>query len=493
MNQKEQFINFLRGKSPEKSGKPSAYAKAMEVIEDVLFAPSFAESTSIWEFVNISNIDGLYNYVIEQQNADKSVFETYEPQSYWKKGFCSAALKEYKLFLQNQDQIYDYSSKNKPSDNTTFNILEFEKALTKSNLITSSLIPYRFLSALLTKPFVILTGLAGSGKTKLAEALSLWLSEDESQYCMVSVGADWTNRDPLLGYPNALEQGEYVQPDTGVLDLLLKAVQKENQDRPYFLILDEMNMSHVERYFADFLSAMETVDRIIALHPDTDIWKNCPVPATVKLPPNLFIIGTVNIDETTYMFSPKVLDRASVIEFRVSEEHMSNFFKNPNDLDFNSLRSGGASMGANFVTMAKAPKQIPDDLNQYLMPFFKKLQEAGAEFGYRTAVEISRFIAVYENLPAGNHEIGGDHSGSPINRNAIVDAAIMQKLLPKVHGSRNKIEKILKDLARVCLVDNPKEPFASDPGDIKYPLSYDKLQRMYKRVVNDGFTSYAEA
>ena len=97
MNQKEQFINFLRGKSPEKSGKPSAYAKAMEVIEDVLFAPSFAESTSIWEFVNISNIDGLYNYVIEQQNANKSVYEPYEPQSYWKKGICSAAKNEYKL------------------------------------------------------------------------------------------------------------------------------------------------------------------------------------------------------------------------------------------------------------------------------------------------------------------------------------------------------------------------------------------------------------
>jgi len=56
-----------------------------------------------------------------------------------------------------------------------------------------------------------------------------------------------------------------------------------------------------------------------------------------------------------------------------------------------------------------------------------------------------------------------------------------------------EIEKILKDLARVCLVDSPKEPFASAPRDIKYPLSYDKLQRMYKRVVNDGFTSYAEA
>ncbi len=142
----------------------------------------------------------------------------------------------------------------------------------------------------------------------------------------MAVGSDWTNREPLLGFPNALDEGKYVKPDSGVLDLILKAVK--DPDRPYFLILDEMNMSHVERYFADFLSAMESTDRSISLRPDTvgTAWENCDVPAKITLPENLFIIGTVNIDETTYMFSPKVLDRANVIEFRVSDDEMESYF-----------------------------------------------------------------------------------------------------------------------------------------------------------------------
>lgn len=384
----------------------------------------------------------------------------------------------------------------KPINNNqpnNFKLDLFQQFLSNANLILPPTVPIRFLAALLTKPFVILTGLAGSGKTKVAEALSLWLSENERQYCMVSVGADWTNRDPLLGYPNALEQGKYVQPDNGVLDLILEAIKIENKNRPYFLILDEMNMSHVERYFADFLSAMESVDHTIALHPDTAPWKDSRVPATVKLPQNLFIIGTVNIDETTYMFSPKVLDRASVIEFRVTENEMINFFKSPKDLDFDKLRGGGAAMAEDFVAKAKAPKQIPDNLTEYFMPFFIKLQRAGAEFGYRSAVEISRFVAACEEIFFEQHDAEGNSSQILMDRNAIVDAAIMQKLLPKVHGSRNKIENILKDLAKLCLDDGTQEPFTTGQDGIKYPLSYEKLQRMYTRVINDGFTSYAEA
>ena len=144
--------------------------------------------------------------------------------------------------------------------------------------------------------------------------------------CIVPVGADWTNREALLGYPNALNEGEYVLPENGVLNLLIEANKPENQDKPYFLILDEMNLSHVERYFADFLSVMESQEHI-PLHPETEMWKGCRVPGKVSLPPNLFIVGTVNIDETTYMFSPKVLDRANVIEFRVTRGGNGAFLK----------------------------------------------------------------------------------------------------------------------------------------------------------------------
>ena len=168
----------------------------------------------------------------------------------------------------------------------------------------------RYIASLATKPFVLLSGLSGSGKTKLAQAFAQWICESEEQYTLIPVGADWTNREPLLGYPNALKDNEYVKPDNDALHLLLNA--KKDETRPYFLILDEMNLSHVERYFADFLSTMESKNTIPLHKIDNEINN---IPKTIKLPPNLFIVGTVNIDETTYMFSPKVLDRANTIEF----------------------------------------------------------------------------------------------------------------------------------------------------------------------------------
>ena len=139
------------------------------------------------------------------------------------------------------------------------------------------------------------------------------------------MGADWTNREPLLGYPNALNPEEYVKPDNGVLDLIIRA--NENQELPHFLILDEMNLSHVERYFADFLSVMES-KADIPLHAGDTIENDVrKAGSSVKS----FIIGTVNIDETTNMFSPKVLDRANTIEFRVTEDEMDISCKTSKD------------------------------------------------------------------------------------------------------------------------------------------------------------------
>lgn len=160
----------------------------------------------------------------------------------------------------------------------------------------------RFAISLLTKPFVILSGLSGSGKTRLALSFVKWICEEAGQYKVVPVGADWTNREPLLGYPDALNKEGYVCPENNVLELIGRAVA--HPEKPYFLILDEMNLSHVERYFADFLSAMESGEPIL-LHEGG--WKcsdSLPhIGGQVLLPPNFFIIGTINVDETTYMFS----------------------------------------------------------------------------------------------------------------------------------------------------------------------------------------------
>lgn len=358
----------------------------------------------------------------------------------------------------------------------------------------------RFIASLCTKPFVICSGLSGSGKTKLAQAFAQWISFDEFQYLIVPVGADWTNREPLLGYPNALNKEEYVSPENGVLDLMIRAKQNiENQDeptKPYFLILDEMNLSHVERYFADFLSTMESGDAIplhkIQPEPTKDL---ITVPQTLKLPKNLFIIGTVNIDETTYMFSPKVLDRANTIEFRLTEKDLADFIASDIKLDMDLLKAQGANMSDGFMAMAlketvKNLKPTEADLKL----FFSELKKSGAEFGYRTASEIGRLMYMLEELGES-----GDN---------LLDIAIMQKLLPKLHGSRNKLTKVLPILGGFCLTDNSKikedylDKFVSNSltevelkadTNIKFKISFEKICRMYKNAVENGFASYAEA
>ncbi|CAM4231979.1 McrB family protein [Gillisia limnaea] len=346
----------------------------------------------------------------------------------------------------------------------------------------------RFVSSLCTKPFVILTGLSGSGKTKLAQAFANWICQKENQFCIVPVGADWTNREPLLGYSNAIEKDEYVKPENGILDLLIEA--KDNSHKPFFIILDEMNLSHVERYFADFLSIMETGEDIVLFK---DLEKKNGVPAHVTWPNNVFIVGTVNIDETTYMFSPKVLDRANTIEFRITAEEMADFLDSNGKPDLSILKGKGVKMASDFLEISSNKKyeKPVDSVNTVLLNFFKELKKTGAEFGYRSATEIHHLLY---NLSVINKHIEDDEK---------IDIAIMQKLLPKLHGSRRKLVPILTTLGQFCLTSHneriEKEVFLStdftfkDKEVVKYPLSLEKLSRMYNGVIENGFASYAEA
>jgi 5-methylcytosine-specific restriction protein B len=366
-----------------------------------------------------------------------------------------------------------------------FDLKIFEEACKHSGLKYKSELITRYISSLTTKPFVLLSGLSGSGKTKLAQVFAQWISQDKTQYGIVPVGADWTNREPLLGYVNAIENEKYIEPENGALRLILNA--NDNPKKPYFLILDEMNLSHVERYFADFLSVMESKDDF-KLHDDLDNEKS-GVPNTLSWPTNLFVVGTVNIDETTYMFSPKVLDRANVIEFRVQENEIEQFLEEAKDIT--SIAGLGSNMGESFVKLVeeKANRDNLKNLNSELVSFFKELQSLGAEFGYRTAFEIQTLFSKIDL-------VNPDYIDREDEK---IDIAIMQKLLPKLHGSRRKLIKTLELLAQKCLIEEVDRVF-NERGDsliskenIKYNLSFEKLARMYKNVIDNGFTSYAEA
>lgn len=426
--------------------------------------PVFIENGKYYHFTTQWNGEG--NYSLSYSNL-KIFFEKEFP--------------EYRI--KRKDGFY-YLIKIETIPNVEFLFDDFLVSLEYTGLSYSNKLITRFTASVLTKPFVILTGLSGSGKTKLALAFVQWICQDESQYRIIPVGADWTNREPLLGYPNALKPEEYVKPESGVLDLIIQA--NNQPELPHFLILDEMNLSHVERYFADFLSVMESKEEI-PLH-SNDVENG--VPFKLKIPYNLFIIGTVNIDETTNMFSPKVLDRANTIEFRVTQDEMKNFLENIQDLKMDALTGKGAGMAKSFLAMAAKKDFAADEtINAALVQFFGELKKTGAEFGYRSATEILRLIFQLTELD------------DKLTKEEKIDIAIIQKLLPKLHGSRRKLCPVLETLGSFCITEEvkivkdvfEKYDFNFNNANVLYPLSLEKISRMYRNAIDNGFASFAEA
>lgn len=487
------FKNFMRRKG-KKEATIRSYCSSVKSRHVVSIIKSVSSKHSIYDVLSVTEANDIASRV-RALPVDKTGHAAF-----------SSPIKMYKSFLEwleeddteasemssgegsKESSSGEDHSGGSSSSMSSVDILSVIDGIKKSGLLYSDDLISRFVISLLTKPFVILSGLSGSGKTQLAIAFAKAMSEKEEQICIVPVGADWTNREPLLGYPNALEEGKYVLPDSGVLQLLMKAAGDE--ERPYFLILDEMNLSYVERYFADFLSAMESHEEIPlwnekskAASEETETESGEKISSKVKLPSNLFIIGTINVDETTYMFSPKVLDRANVIEFKIDEKEMSSYLDAAVNVDVESISGSLSGMALNFVELAKNPVATGFvDSKDILLDFFKKLKSVNAEFGFRSAKEIGRFVALSRML------------GTLADEKA-VDAAIVQKLLPKLHGSRKKLTPVLSELWRICLpeADVTIDKAKAVPETIKYPLSADKILRMYRGATDNGFTSFAEA
>lgn len=294
--------------------------------------------------------------------------------------------------------------------------------------------------ALKTKPFVILTGLSGTGKTKLtrlyADAVyNIPQGQDNPYYAIVAVQPDWTDRRGLLGYYNPLTRTYEATP---FLRFLLKAATDPEQN--YYVCLDEMNLARVEYYFADFLSALESGEAVvlhgyagqcIATHaregippllPETEELREAGyerngvlyVPAAIYIPKNLFISGTVNVDETTHAFSDKVLDRANSIEFdRVDLEAYAERYKKrfPN-------RAG-----------------LVDEVMPLLRQVHQLLQPCYLHFGYRTLEEVLAYLWNYRT----------QFENEPLTE--ALDNQFMQKILPKLRGDdriRDTLEKLLE-------------------------------------------------
>ena len=328
----------------------------------------------------------------------------------------------------------------------------------------------RYIRSLMAKPFVILTGNSGTGKTRIAKQFAEYLERDlgsgQKNWVLVPVGADWTDNTKILGFYNPLaNDGKGKYEKTSILNLIELANMPENRNIPFFIILDEMNLSHVERYFADFLSHMETPDLKFVLDGYQGV---------VKYPQNLFVVGTVNIDETTYMFSPKVLDRANVIEFKPDENSVLDLFITPADNE--AIRPACDGTAEEFEQLAVKIRSGYSGLNEEMLSEVKDLfksvyeivEKSGYEFAYRTVREIRQYLSAA-------YELAEDKENFDLF--AVIDEQLIQKVLPKIHGNKKEIGELLEELGTLCVANN-------------LSLSNEKIEKMKGKLAQIQYASF---
>ena len=347
-----------------------------------------------------------------------------------------------------------------------------------------------FYLSLKTKPFIILAGISGTGKTQLPRLFAEAIGMSKDQVIQIPVRPDWTDASDLIGYTSL--QGNFISKP--LTEAIIKA--KEDITKPHFFILDEMNLARVEHYFADFLSVIETRFRTKTNEVKTDFLlsknqikeaNNAYLYDAIYWPENLYLIGTVNMDETTYPFSRKVLDRANSIEMNTVELDWIDKQKQKVDklTDFTNANLKSEYIGS--VELTTADKQQVEEALEMLKKINKILEIANLQFAYRVRDEIIFYV-----LYAKKEQL--------LKQEKAIDFQIMQKILPRVHGSSNRIQKVIISLLNLLT----NEDVATSYPDLEYlekkkksiikksnyPKSTEKLIFMLERFDEDRFTSF---
>lgn len=346
--------------------------------------------------------------------------------------------------------------------------------------------------SLKSKPFVILAGTSGTGKTRLVRlfAEAIGATVENGRYKLVSVRPDWSDSSDLFGHVNL--NGKFISG--AIIDFVKDA--QEHPDTPYFLCLDEMNLARVEYYLSDILSVIETrelkdgrvvTDPLISENAygiDEEAAKKY---GTLIIPENLYIVGTVNMDETTFPFSRKVLDRANTIEFSTVD------FLSAPAIPLNEVQPmnlGNDFMKADYVFFCQCASEetYVNELCVELQEINKVLEKANAHVGYRVRDEITFYM-----LNNKNAEL--------LDRNEAFDNEIMQKILPRIQGSSVAVKNMLCELFKLCAGEYESYQTESDDisskmfkaaqkAECKYRKSAEKIAFMVRRFEEDGFTAY---
>jgi len=361
-----------------------------------------------------------------------------------------------------------------------------------------------FVVGLCAKPFAVLSGVSGTGKTALALSFARFMTEGlegggEAHVAVVPVRPDWLDSRGVLGYLNAL-RGDGAYEDTAALRVTLHAIA--HPDAPHFLLLDEMNLARVEHYLAEVLSAMES-GAPIPLHgraapvPTTDGARR--VPSAITLPPNLFVVGTVNLDEAAHALSAKVFDRAWVWDFPpapptalLREWLAERRVVAPANAD--ERRALVESPGDDDPVRAVVLAMGRDGAGERLDRIFEAMALGPRPFGFRVAAEALRFVYLCEREGVDT---------PPAWR---LDRAVLGKVLPRLTGARRELEPVLRALLAACEGDGsvPYEirrrpahegvaeaPDVADPAAPPLPECVRRLREMLDRLERDGYASFS--
>ena len=350
--------------------------------------------------------------------------------------------------------------------------------------------------SLRSKPFVILAGISGTGKSQIVK---LFADAINAKYKLIPIRPDWTDSSDIFGHLN-LQGTQFI--NDSVIKFILEA--NRNLNKPYFLCLDEMNLARVEYYFADFLSIIETrhwdnqhqhivsdplvqdiFDQYKSVHPEEDA-------TSIYISDNFYVIGTVNMDESTFPFSKKVLDRANTIEFNEVDISIApDFWKQENE-EATPINVSNSDLRSQYllpIDIEVNKHEQAQNICTELKTINDILSKANLNIGYRVRNEIL-FYCLYSLKDDNTHF------------EPFLDKAIMQKLLPRIQGSGKQLKDMLRNLlCHFCGVipsndeiigmsDQDFDGMINANGIQNYAISCKKLKEMLRRLKDDGYTAF---